>query len=248
MDELDELRSTIMMDGEDNEEDAKGIKLFPPSDTTKSCLKAAFKGPLQNVHRRRLKEKFGVPNTPCTAVPSLDKVLKSRVSPEVKAKDKEISKLQALALDAIGQLAFILDSALDESLTAKDNIEAVQTAVRLLGNFAAHCNRERRTKILKNLDVLIADLVEEEDLYSEAGQSLFGDGFCKKAKEGDDEMRALNRFSAQPPSTKNRPKDSGFRQQEKRHPKDRGNSQSSRGRSRFSPYAGKEDLQPGKPQ
>ena len=182
-------------DGE-SEHDAKGTKLFPTSERTESFLRQPFSTPLVNATRRQLRDKFGAPNQAFTTSPHLDKVLKARVSPATKAKDKDLAKLQALALDAVGPLTRIVEDACDGTLTAKDNLDAVQTALKFLGNFAAHYNRARRIAVLQNLNTRIVDMAEEDGLYRDAGLSLFGEGFCRKAKERDDEMKALNSMSA----------------------------------------------------
>ena len=225
-------------DGE-SEHDAKGTKLFPTSERTESFLRQPFSTPLANATRRQLRDKFGAPNLAFTTSPHLDKVLKARVSPATKAKDKDLAKLQALALDAVGPLTRIVEDACDGTLTAKDNLDAVQTALKSLGNFAAHCNRARRIAVLQNLNTRIVDMAEEDGLYRDAGLSLFGEGFCRKAKERDDEMKALNSMSAKTSSHEGGKafKPPFFFPGHSRHRgKQRFSSDSSRGKSRFNPY------------
>ena len=55
-------------------------------------------------------------------------------------RDIQLSKTQALVLDAVGPLAFVLESAARGNLTHDDTVEAVQTALKLLGN--ASCRRK----------------------------------------------------------------------------------------------------------
>lgn len=244
MEEQDEMVESMEQgldeDGE-GEHDARGIKLFATSDRTESFLRPPFSVPLANATRRQLKERYGMPSLPFTSSPHLDKVLKSRVSSTVKSHDKEIAKIQALALDAVGPLTRIVEDACDGSLSAKDNLDAAQTALRLLGNCAAHCNRARRTAILQALNPRIVDMAEEDALYRDAGLSLFGEGFCRKAKERDDEMKALNSFSAtggQPRRTEKASTSSVspfFPGHEGRRGKHRPFS-NYRGRPRFGPY------------
>ena len=49
---------------------------------------------------------------------------------------------------------------------------------------------------LKSLNPRIADMAEKDCLYHEAGLNLFGEGFCRKAKERDEELKALNNLGA----------------------------------------------------
>lgn len=199
MEEQDEILQSMdasTFEEGDDELDAAGTKLFSTGERTESFLRQSFSAPVANSVRRQVKDRFGAPNLQFTASPHLDKVLRSRVPAAVKARDKELARLQALGLDAVGPLTRIVEDACEGRLTASDNMDAVQTALRLLGNFAAQCNRTRRTAVLTALNPRIVDMAEEDTLYHDAGINLFGDGFCRKAKERDDEMRALNNMSA----------------------------------------------------
>ena len=53
-----------------------------------------------------------------------------------KARDTELAKatVQALALDAVGPLVRIVEDAHNGQPTAEDNLNGVQTSLRLLGN------------------------------------------------------------------------------------------------------------------
>lgn len=68
------------------------------------------------------------PKHPC---PSLDKVIKGRLSAVTKSRDRQLAKQQALMLDAVGPLAFILEEAAKGELSQKAAGEAAQTALRL---------------------------------------------------------------------------------------------------------------------
>lgn len=224
----------------EEEHDSKGARLFHVGDETKSQLKQSFTAALPNATRRQLRDRFGAPNLPFTGTPSIDKVISSRLSSSTKSRDKELAKLQALALDALGPLAIILEGSARNDLTPQENLEAVQTSVRLLGNMAMHANRMRRANILRCLNPRIVDMAEDDTTFEDSGRLLFGDGFCKKAKERDDELKALNNMASKPASKplrgeKPSPKWSGFGRGRPQHRTDR-YSQSTRGRSRFAPY------------
>ena len=79
-----------------------------------------------------------------TACPTLDKVIKTRLSANTKARDKTLAKQQALLLDAVGPLASILEDASTGELTVKGTVDAVQTALRLLGNASMNELKQER--------------------------------------------------------------------------------------------------------
>ena len=72
-------------------------------------------------------------------------------------------------------------------------IEAVCTALKLLGNASSHLAMERRRNVLTDLHVNpnLKDIAEEDKVFMDAAPHLFGDSFSKKAKERDDELKAL---------------------------------------------------------
>ena len=100
----------------------------------------------------------------------------------IKARDTELARVLALALDAVGPLVRIVKDAHNGQLTAEENLNVVQTSLRLLGNLNAQCNRLRRTAALKSLNPRIADMAEKDSLYREAGINLFREGFLPKGK------------------------------------------------------------------
>ena len=100
-------------------------------------------------------------------------------------------------LDAVGPVTYILESAVKGELTQKAAIiEAAQTALKLLGNASGNANRERRKSALQSLNPRLVDMAEDEAIYKTAGPLLFGEGFTKKAKERDDELKCLNQATS----------------------------------------------------
>ena len=99
---------------DDQEEDDKenaptGTKLFPVGDKTETFLKTCFAGKSSNGVRRQWRDKHGAPHTAVSACPRLDKLLKGNLSAQTKSKDKAMAKSQALLLDAVGPLTFLLE-------------------------------------------------------------------------------------------------------------------------------------------
>ena len=130
-----------------------------------------------------------------TASPNMDKVLKSRLSAQTKAKDKQLARTQALLLDAMGPIYFILEEASKGQLPPKTTVEAAPTALRLLGNASANISRERRRAATTNMNSRLVDMAEDDHLFVKAAPNLFSDGFAKKAKKRDEELKCLNHAS-----------------------------------------------------
>ena len=80
----------------DDEQDGKaattGTKLFPVSQKTESFLSSCFTTALPNQVRRQWKAECGAPHTGVAACPNMDKILKSRLSAQTKAKDKQLAE------------------------------------------------------------------------------------------------------------------------------------------------------------
>ena len=83
----------------------------------------------------------------------------------------------------MGPITFILEEAAKGHLDQKFAIEAAQTILKLLGNVSMHASWERRNNALQNMNPRLTDMAEDDAIYKAAAPSLFGDGFCKQAKE-----------------------------------------------------------------
>ncbi len=58
------------------------------------------------------------------ACPSKDKIIKGRLSAATMSRDKQLARWQALMLDAVGPVAYILEEAVKGQLTQTAAIEA----------------------------------------------------------------------------------------------------------------------------
>ena len=121
---------------EDDKENTPGTRLFSVSKNTETFLRQHFTARVDNPVPRQWREKHGAPRLPITACPKLDKIMKQNQSSQTKVKDRQLSKTQALVLDAVGPLAFVLEAA--AQLTEEAAVEAAQTALKLLGNASCH--------------------------------------------------------------------------------------------------------------
>ena len=122
---------------------------------TSDLITAAFNKPLEASKRSRIMERFPHPAAPLTAPPSIDKAMKVLIQKKksIMSHDRFLSKLQRYTTDAIGPLAFLLDAIhQSQELSQEDIVEALQSAISLVGN--AHCalNMERRRCILNQLN------------------------------------------------------------------------------------------------
>ena len=195
-DEVMDYEAEVTWDVDDDDlTETKGVKLFKVGERTEKFLDHFF-GPLPNQTRRQWRDKYGAPSTAGTACPTIDKVLKGRLPAATKLRDRQLAKQQALMLDAVGPVTYILESAAKGELTQKPAIEAIQTALKLLGNASGIANRERRKSGLQSLNPRLVAMAEDEAIYKTAGTLLFGEGFTKKAKERDDELKCLNQATS----------------------------------------------------
>ena len=176
---------------DEDREPAEANKSFKVAEKTEKFLSNAFSSVVPNTTRRQWRDKYGAPNTVATACPNMDKVIKSRLPAVTKLRDRQLAKQQALMLDAVGPVTYILEEAVKGQLNQKSVIDAAQTALHLLGNASMHANRERRRNVIQSMNPQILDMADEDAIYEAAAPSLFGDGFCKKAKERDEELQSL---------------------------------------------------------
>ncbi len=135
--------------------------------------------------------------------PSLDKLIKSKLSAATKSRDREIVKQQALTLDAAGPLTIILKEAAKGHLSKKVAVEAAQTALKLLGNASAHASR--RKNAIQGMNPRLIDMAEDDYLFRSSAPVLFGEGLPRKAKEMDDELKCLNQATRPTPNATTRP-------------------------------------------
>ena len=107
-----------------------------------------------------------------------------------------MAKSQALFLDAVGPLTFLQEELEKGTLTPQTTREAAQMALRLLGNASCHISADWRKNVLGDLNPRLTDMADEDKQYREAPPNLFGDGFAKKAKERDEELKALQKATS----------------------------------------------------
>lgn len=102
-----------------------------------------FNAALQHIRTSYLSISQNLPQTWC---PRLDSVFVTSLgeASEVKATDRELSKTQALVLDAVAPLTHLLSKVDGEDYTVNDAKE-VRESLKLVGNASSHLICESRT-------------------------------------------------------------------------------------------------------
>ena len=184
-------------DGEKEPEpiEASKTKTFGVSEVTKSFLEACFSlpRPASNKARSAWLTHFGLPEGDETRCPKLDSIIKQELPKEAIEADRKLSRLQNFVLDAAGPLAAAHEELVNVEEPDLDLVQqAVELALRILGNTSAQFSQERRLKAIGRLNSDLKSLVEDED-FSKSGLLLFGAGFEKKAKERSEAVKCLRK-------------------------------------------------------
>eukprot|EP00117_Sycon_ciliatum_P035129 scpid47736/ scgid26689/ len=122
----------------------------------------------------------------------MDTMVKSRLHTATKSRDKVLLKQQALLLDAVGPLTYVLEEAGKETLTVQATVEACQRALAFIGNANMHLNRERPRNAILCMNRDLAEMADDDDTFKMSAPQLFGDGFSRKAKERSKELKCLS--------------------------------------------------------
>ena len=108
-----------------------------------------IKGPILNTAQLQTRKGYSFPGVEDTKCPKLDWVIKQNLSKEA---DAAAAKLQTLTLDAVAPLVHIPEEAKKDTLTVQSAAEAAKSALVLLGNASAHMTKDRRKKVVKDLN------------------------------------------------------------------------------------------------
>ena len=157
---------------EDPEEVSETTTLVEVSEETAQVVNSAFKTPLANTARQALRRQFGVPKLDTTKCPKLDTVIKCNLSKEVKDADSQLARIHTLMLDAVAPLVQVLEEAASNTLTTESATKAAKTALNLIGNASCQMAKDRRKKVLKELNKDLQPLAEEEGTFAEAAPSF----------------------------------------------------------------------------
>lgn len=65
---------------------------------------------MPNDTRKKVRKSYPLPKVAATRPPQLDAFLKQEVSTSTKAADKELAKVQALVLDVVAPLTYLLEA------------------------------------------------------------------------------------------------------------------------------------------
>jgi len=157
------------------------LQIHAVSEYTDTLLRESFTTSLSNNTRLQTKKVYGLPKNEESTCPKLDPMLRRRLS------NTELSRLQALTLDAVGPLAFLLEESQKDGvdvISAAELAGAMKTAITLLGNAVSQTSYLRRRKILKELNPDLEDLTEKNSIFKGAAPLLFGEGFESNTQMG----------------------------------------------------------------
>ena len=194
--EEDALDLAVASDEELEPGRAKRPKLLEVSEETKAVVKEAFTSTLSNMARREIRSRapgLDLPETRCPRLDSLYKTSESKFSANSDAKqvDGDLQKIQALMLDVAAPLLELKSVAEDHNPAARDPKEALDDAIRLLGNAIGQTSKIRRKRVLRTCNPNIQDLAEEEALFTAALPNLFGPEFEQKMKDRAESVKIL---------------------------------------------------------
>lgn len=185
----------------DSDEEEENPKLVEVSEKTQSLLVEACTRSVPNNVRRKTRSAYPLPKVAATKTPQMDTFLKTDLSPASKALDKDLAKLQTFVLDALAPLSLVLDrDSKGQTMSKEETLEAVHTAVHLIGNANARISRVRREKAIVDINKALLPLVQDDSNFVDAPPVLFGSEFGRKSKEHVDQVKALrSTISKDPP-------------------------------------------------
>ena len=162
----------VFVDSDEEQDD-----LVEVSEKTSKFLHVKCTRDVPNETRKKVRKRYPLPKVPATRPPHLDTFPKQEVSTSTKAADKELASVQALVLDSMAPLTYLLEAeARGDSLTLEQVRDATKTAVELAGNANARISRLRREKVCQDLNKALIPLAKEDENFDEDPPSLFGVG------------------------------------------------------------------------
>ena len=138
-----------------------------------------------------MRKAYAFPNVADTKCPKLDRVIKQNLSKDVKDVNCNAARLQTFNLDAVAPLVFILEEPQKGTLTSQSAAEAAKAALLLLGNASAQTAKERRKKVIKDLNKDLVSLAEDPEMFEDAAPLLFGASFERKMKDHLESLKCL---------------------------------------------------------
>ncbi len=159
---------------------SKKARSEPLSEESRKLVKKAFTTTLSNAERREIHTRELESGDPFTRYPRVDPLFKTTEfrfagSSEGKQVDVDLQKIQALVLDVSALLLELL-AAMEPGTEDPPCLprEAMEDAVRLLGNIVGQFSKIRRRRILKACNPDVHDLADNEELFTEASPNPFG--------------------------------------------------------------------------
>ena len=175
---------------DDSDEDETGEDgLVEVSDETVKLLTKKCTQSVPNGVRRRTRSRYPLPKVHATKTPQLDPFMKSEISAGIKSGDKDLARIQTFVLDAFAPLSTLLEKG--DAMSSQETMNAVVTAVELLGNANARISRIRREKVITGVNKALLPLVKEDASFTDSAPLLFGPEFAKRSKDYMDQVKAM---------------------------------------------------------
>ena len=138
-----------------DEEEMQDAEQLEVSEKTKFFLEEKCPQSVPNSVLRKAQGCCPLPKVAGTRTPQLDVYIRS----EVKSTDKDLAKIQTFVLDALALLVSILDlNSGDHCPAYQDTIDAISTAVELIGNASTRISRLRQEKVTLGLNKTLLPL------------------------------------------------------------------------------------------
>ena len=114
--------------------------------------------------RRQLRNAFAPLKVAVTKTLSLDPVMATQCSKGTKTNDKVLAPLQALTLDAVGPLIYILKLNSDKSEIDADKIGyVVESAITLIRNASSYMSILQRQKVLEEYNKELLSFAQDRE-------------------------------------------------------------------------------------
>lgn len=172
------------------------------SEDNAKIMFAAFQRAHPLEERKRLRKGFPCPEIQETSCLRLEHIFRAiYLQKEVKMVDAELARVQVLMHDPVAPLIWLLHTCNDVevSISINDAKEAIMESIQLLGNVSVDMSKLRRKRILKSVNLDIADLMDEK-IFGEAASNLFHCSF-EKMKERVESIKLLSPSKSSCPTT-----------------------------------------------
>lgn len=176
----------------DLETPTPGTRIAEVTGETHALLEDKCSARLKKDKRLKSRNAYCLPRVEATKTPKLDGFMKAEISPQAKAFDGQIQRLQSFVLDAVAPLTSIVEAnSKGETISHKQAVNAATAAIELVGNASSQMSHYRRTRIITGLNKTLLPLLDDDKNFKQAAPNLFGSDFAQKSKDLVDQVKAM---------------------------------------------------------